>query len=49
MNQTRVYTDDETDIKYREVTNKSDEAVKREKIYKFAKKVREARAQKERE
>lgn len=47
--QTRLYTDDETDVTYREITNKNDAAVKREKILKFAKKVREARAQKERE
>lgn len=46
---TRVYTDDETDIEYREMTNKTDSAVKREKIMRFAKQIREARAQRERE
>ena len=45
----RVYTDDETDVHYRDVNNKSDNAVKREKIAKFAKQIREARAKRERE
>ncbi len=45
----RVYTDDETDIHYRDVDNKTDAAVKREKIVKFAKQIREARAKRERE
>ena len=46
---TRVYTDDETDVHYRDVTNKVDAAVKRDKIAKFAHKIRDARAQRERE
>lgn len=33
---TRIYTEDETDIEYKEVTNKADSAVKRDKITKFA-------------
>ncbi len=45
----RVYTNDETDVHYRDVTNKADSAVKREKIVKFAKQIREARAQRERQ
>ena len=45
----RVYTDDETDVHYRDVDNKTDAAVKREKIVKFAKQIREARAKRERE
>jgi len=45
----RVYTDDETDVNYRDVNNKADNAVKREKIVKFAKQIREARAKRERE
>jgi hypothetical protein len=32
----RVYTDDETDVHYRDTNNKSEAAVKREKIVKFA-------------
>ena len=35
----RVYTDDETDVNYRDVNNKADNAVKREKIVKFAKQI----------
>ena len=46
---TRVYTDDETDVHYRDVTNKADSAVKREKIEKFARQMKAARAQRERE
>jgi hypothetical protein len=46
---TQVYTDDETDVHYRDVNNKSDAAVKREIITKFAKQVRDARAARERE
>jgi hypothetical protein len=45
----RVYTDDETDVHYRDVNNKSDAAVKRERIVKFTKEIREARAQRERQ
>ena len=47
--QTRVYTEDETDVTYRETNNKTDAAVKREKSIKFARKIKEIRAQKERE
>ena len=46
---TRVYTDDETDVHYRDVTNKTDSAVKREKIMKFTRQMKEARAEKERQ
>jgi hypothetical protein len=46
---TRIYTDDETDIKFRERENKSEAAVKREKIIRFAKEIKDARAQRERE
>lgn len=45
----RVYTDDETDVSYREESNKTDGAVRRMKIGKFAREVKEARAQRERE
>jgi hypothetical protein len=44
-----LYTDDETDISYRDAGNKTDAAVKREKLMKFAQKVKDARAQRERE
>ena len=47
--QSRVYTDDESSIFYREVNNKSDCAVKRERSIKFAEKVKAMRAQRERE
>jgi len=46
---TKIYTNDESDVEYRESYNKTDAAVKREKILKFAAKIRVARAQKERE
>lgn len=46
---TRVYTDDETDVHYRDVTNKTDSAVKRHKITKFAQEIKDTRAQRERE
>ena len=46
---TRVYTDDETDVHYRDVTNKVDAAVKRDKIAKFARDIKAARAPRERE
>ena len=46
---TRVYTDDETDVHYRDTNNKADSAVKRDKIAKFAKEIRAQRILKERE
>ena len=49
MLQTLVYIHDESDIEYRETYNKTDGAVKREKVLKFAAKLKETRAQKERE
>ena len=45
----RVYTDDETDVHYRDINNKADSVVKRETIVKFAQQIREARAKRERE
>ena len=44
----RVYTHDETDIKYREVTNRTDGAVKREHALKYAEKIKKIRAERER-
>ena len=46
---TRVYTDDESDVRSRERDNKMDGAVKRERMIAFAKEIREARAKRERE
>lgn len=46
---TRLYTEDETDVHYRDVTNKTDAAVKRDKITRFARDMKAVRAQKERE
>ena len=46
---TRLYTEDETDVAYRDVTNKTDSAVKRDKINRFTWQVKEARAKRERE
>ena len=46
---TRVYTDDETDVHYRDVNNKTDATVKREKIEKFAREMKAARAERERQ
>jgi hypothetical protein len=45
----RLYTNDETDIEYREAHNKTDAAVRREKVMRFAKEIKAARAEKERE
>ena len=45
----RLYTNDETDIEFREQKNKTDGAVRREKTLKFAAKIRELRALRERE
>ena len=41
---TRVYTHDESDIKFREVDNMTDSAVRRDKIISFAKSIKEKRA-----
>jgi hypothetical protein len=45
----RVYTHDESDIQYREVTNRTDGAIKREHAMKYAEKIKKLRADKERE
>ena len=44
-----IYTDDESDISYRDTTNKTDGAVKRKLIMSYAAKIRALRAEKERE
>jgi len=44
----RIYTDDETDISYRDPTNKTDGAVRRKLILEYAEKIRQLRAEKER-
>ena len=44
-----IYTDDESDISYRETTNKTDGAVRRKIIFAYADKIRQMRAAKERE
>ncbi len=46
---TFIYTKDESDLDYKEAWNMSDAAVKREKVIKFADKIKAARAEKERE
>ena len=46
---TRVYTHDESDIKFREPDNMVDSAVRRDKILSFAKGIKEQRAKNERE
>ena len=43
-----VYTDDESDIEFREKTNKTDGAVKRKIVIAYAEKIRLMRAEKER-
>lgn len=43
-----IYTDDESDISYREKTNKTDGAVRRKLIVAYADKIRAMRAEKER-
>ena len=45
----QVYTHDESDIQYRETTNRTDAAVKREHAIRYAEKIRKIRAEKERE
>jgi hypothetical protein len=45
----QVYTHDESDIQYREVTNRTDGAVKREHAMKYAEKIKKLRAERERE
>ena len=44
-----VYTDDESDVSFREKTNKTDGAVKRKLIISYSEKIRAMRAAKERE
>lgn len=44
----RIYTDDETDISYRDTSNKTDGAVKRNLILAYAEKIKRMRAEKER-
>jgi len=46
---TRVYTHDESDIAFREASNMTDAAVRRDKTIAFAKRIKEERAKKERE
>ena len=46
---TRIYTDDESDIYFREVNNKTDGAVKRNLALAYAAKIHKMRADKERE
>ena len=43
-----VYTDDESDVSFRDKTNKTDGAVKRKLILAYAEKIRLMRAEKER-
>ena len=45
----RIYNHDESDISWRELSNQSDEAVRREKMIKFAIKIKAERAKQERE
>ena len=45
----RVYTHDESDIRYKETSNRTDGAVKREHAIRYAEKIKLMRAQKERE
>ena len=47
--QNRLYTDDESDVEFREIYNKADGAVKRERALKFAQRIKEERAKRERE
>ena len=44
----RVYTNDESDTRYKEVTNKRDGAVKREHAMKYAERIKAMRAANER-
>jgi hypothetical protein len=44
----RVYTHDESDIAYREVTNRTDGAVKREHAIRFSERIKKMRAENER-
>ena len=43
-----VFTDDESDVSYRQITNKTDGAVKRKLTIAYADKIRAMRAEKER-
>ncbi len=44
-----IYTDDESDISFRETTNKTDGAVKRKLTMAYVEKIKKMRADKERE
>ena len=44
-----MYTNDESDIRFRELTNKTDGAVKREHAMRYCAQIKEMRAVKERE
>ena len=44
-----IYTHDESDISYRETNNRTDGAVKREKALAYAAKIKQMRAERERE
>ena len=46
---THIYTDDESDIYYRDVKNKTDSAVRVKIIKAYAEKIKQMRAEKERE
>ena len=43
-----LYTDDESDITFREKTNKTDGAVRRKLVFEYADKIRAMRAERER-
>ena len=45
----RVYINDESDISYRNTTNKTDGAIKREHAMRYAEKIKKLRAERERE
>lgn len=44
----RVYINDESDIRYRETTNKTDGSIKREHAMRYAEKIKKMRAERER-
>ena len=43
-----IYTDDESDIAYREITNKTDGAVRRKHAFAYVEKIKTMRAERER-
>ena len=45
---TVVYTDDESDISFKEETNKTDAAVKRKLAFAYTEKIKQMRAERER-